>query len=91
MRCLMASLILLSTISVAQADKIKFCFLFCAVETPAAVDSYTTLYERVILSPQDADSVKQLPRALRERLTRNEVLYRCSTGWNNPICAEAKK
>lgn len=91
MRCLTTILILLSTISVAQADRIRFCFLVCAVEQQGAVDSYTALYEQVIRSPSEAKEIKGLSRPLRERLTRNEVLYRCSKGWNNPICAETKK
>lgn len=86
MRCLMASLMILSTISAASADRVRFCFLFCAVESPAAVDSFDKAYERVILTPADSAAVKALPRGVRERLTRNEVLYRCSTGWQNPIC-----
>lgn len=86
MRCLMASLMLLSTISAASADKVRLCLLFCVVETPDAVDSFSKAYERVIQSSDDAGAIKKLPRALRERLTRNEVLYRCSTGWQNPIC-----
>lgn len=86
MRCLMASLMLLSMISVAEADRVRLCILFCIVETPAAVDSFTTLYQRVITTPADANEIKRLSRPLRERLTRNEVLYRCSTGWQNVIC-----
>ncbi len=86
MRCLMAILILLSMISGANADRVRFCFLFCAVETPAAVDSFDKLYQRVVTSPADAGEIKKLSRPLRERLTRNETLYRCSQGWQNPIC-----
>lgn len=86
MRCLMASLMLLSTISAANADKVRLCVLFCLVETPKAVDSFDKAYERVVLTPEDAAAIKKLPRGLRERLTRNEVLYRCSMGWQNPIC-----
>lgn len=88
MRCLMASLMILSTISAAQADRVRLCVLFCLIESPPAVDSYTALYEMVIRSPTDADEVKRLSRPLRERLTRNEVLYRCATGWSNPICKQ---
>lgn len=86
MRCLMASLMILSTISAAQADRVRLCVLFCVVETPPAVDSYTALYEQVIRTPADSEEIKKLSRPLRERLTKNEVLYRCSKGWDNPIC-----
>ncbi len=90
MRCLTAILVLLSTISAADADRVRLCILFCVVETPAAVDSFDKLYERVIVSPADSAEVNRLSRPLRERLTRNEVLYRCSTGWNNAICETLK-
>lgn len=90
MRCLMASLMLLSTISAAQADRVRLCVLFCLVDPPAAVDSFDRAYEPVIRTPEDAAQIKHLPRALRERLTRNETLYRCSKGWANPICKGMK-
>ena len=91
MRWMMASLIALSMTSAASADRVRFCLLVCVVESAgSAVDSFTTLYNRVVTSPADADAIKKLPRPLRERLTRNEVLYRCSTGWDNPICRTAK-
>lgn len=86
MRCLIAILTLLLTISAAEAQKVKLCILFCVVEQEGAVDSFSTLYERVITSPADSAEVKKLSRPLRERLTRNEVLYRCSTGWKSPLC-----
>lgn len=92
MRWMMASLIALSTISAASADRVRFCLLVCVVESQGgAVDSFTALYNRVIMSPADSAAIKKLPRPLRERLTRNEVLYRCSTGWDNPICKAAAK
>jgi predicted NAD/FAD-binding protein len=78
------------TISAAEADRIKFCFIFCAVEHHGAVDSFSTVYQRVITSPADSAEIKKLSRPLRERLTRNEALYRCATGWNNAICGNAK-
>lgn len=87
MRCLTATLTLLLTISAAEADRIKFCFIFCAVEQQGVVDSFSSVYQRVITSPADSAEIKKLSRPLRERLTRNEILYRCSTGWNNSICA----
>lgn len=88
MRCLTAILITLSMISAAQAERVRLCVLFCLVETTGPVDSFAALYERVIRTPAEADEVKRLSRALRERLTRNEVLYRCATGWSNPICKQ---
>lgn len=91
MRWMMASLIVLSMISAAEAQRVRFCLLVCVVESQGAVDSFTTLYNRVITSPSDSEAIKKLPRPLRERLTRNEVLYRCSTGWDNPICKAAAK
>lgn len=86
MRCLMASLIILSTISAASADRVRLCLLFCLVESAGATDSFSASYQRVITSPADSAAIKVLPRGVRERLTRNEVLYRCSQGWQNPIC-----
>lgn len=75
--------------SAAQAEKVRFCFLFCAVERDV-VDSYQSLYGRVITDPSDSDAIKKLPRPLRERIVRNETLHRCLSGWDNPICNELK-
>lgn len=76
--------------SAASADRIKFCFLFCAVEADGPVDSFTQVYSRVILSPADSEEIKKLSRPLRERITGNEVKYRCETDWKGrPICTGA--
>lgn len=86
MRCLMASLTILLTISAAQAERVRLCVLFCVVESGAAVDSYTALYEPVIRSPSDSSEIKSLSRSLRARITKNDAQYRCSQGWNHPVC-----
>lgn len=87
MRCLTAILTVLLMTSAAKADRVKFCFLFCAVESPAAVDSFCTSYSRVIRNPSDAAAVKGLPRNLRERNAANDTLYRCTCeGWKHKAC-----
>lgn len=91
MRCLIAILIGLSTISAANAERVRFCFLLCAIEAPATADSFCAAYERVIRSGDDTAGVKALSRTAKARLARNETLYRCACeNWNNPICATAK-
>ena len=90
MRCLTAILIALLMTSAANAEKIKFCFLFCIIESEVS-DSFVAAYKRVILSPADSADIKKLPRPLRERLTANETLYRCETDWRGrPICSSSK-
>lgn len=88
MRCLIAALMILSTISAARAERIRFCFLFCAIESTAAVDGFCQNYERVIRNAEDAGAIKNLSRAPKSRISRNDVLYRCTCeAWQNPICA----
>lgn len=77
----------------AQAEaRVRLCLLICFVEQAAqAVDSFDQVYARVITSPADAKAVRGLPRGVRERLTRNEVLHRCGQGWTHSICDSVKK
>lgn len=86
----MLSLTLLAGLSPAAAEP-RFCFLFCVYDTPGAVDGYVQNYERVIRNKDDAAVVKTIPDPVRKRIERNEALYLCSQGWNNPICQTVKK
>lgn len=89
MRCLIATLTILLTLSAARAGDIKFCFLLCAYEQAAPVDSFCQSYQRVNRSPADSAEVKKLSRGPKDRLTANDVLYLCKCkGWNNPICSK---
>lgn len=89
MRCLIAMLMTLLMLSGARAGEIKFCFLICAYELPAPVDSFCQSYQRVNRSPADSAEVKKLSRGPKDRLTANDVLYLCRCkGWDNPICSK---
>lgn len=75
----------------ARADTIKFCFLFCGVESAPVVDSYCQSYLQVNQSSADSAEIKKLSRAPKLRLNANEVLYLCKCkAWDNPICRTAK-
>lgn len=86
---------MLLTMLLGQPDRVeaaRFCFLFCIDDsTGAAVDGFTANYEPVIRSPSDGRTVKAIPDPVRKRIERNDALYRCSTGWKNPICDAAGK
>jgi hypothetical protein len=87
MRCLMAGLTILLMLSGARADTIKFCFLFCSVETAPVVDSFCQTYQRVNQSAADSAEIKKLSRAPKVRLNANDVLYLCKCkAWDNAIC-----
>lgn len=87
MRCLIASLTILLTLSAASADTIKFCFLFCAVEPAPVVDSFCQTYQQVNQSPADSAEIKKLTRDPKVRLNANDVIFLCKCrAWNNPIC-----
>lgn len=89
MRCLIATLTILLTLSAARADEIQFCFLFCSVKQAAPVDSFCQSYQRVNQSAADSAEIKKLSRGPKVRLTANDVLYLCKCkGWDNPICSK---
>ncbi len=72
----------------ARAE-VKFCFLFCVVDQPKAVDGFCQNYERVIRNPSDSAEVKKLKGDTLKRTARNDTLYRCTCeGWKNPICGK---
>lgn len=78
------SLSLLS-LTPAKADRVKFCVLFCEVESEAPADTFCQMYSRILLNK--SDSTKNLPLTMRKRIASNEVKYRCQCqGWNNPVC-----
>lgn len=91
----MASLTIWLTLSAApaSADTVKFCFLFCAVESAPAVDSFCTAYQQVNQNAADAADIRKMSRGPKVRVTANDVLYLCKCkGWDNPICkSEASK
>lgn len=94
MRCLIALLTISLMLSATptKADAIKFCFLFCAVETAPVIDSFCQAYQQVNQSPADSAEIKKLSRAPKVRLDANDVLYLCKCkGWDNPICLAAKQ
>lgn len=81
------SLTLLAVPQPARADRIKFCFLFCEVETTAPIDSFCQSYQPVMRSPADAAVVKGARGQVQNRVVKNDVFYRCAcTGWTDPIC-----
>lgn len=89
MRYLMASLTILLMLSgtPARADRVKFCFLFCEIETTPAVDSFCQSYLQVNKSPSDSAEIKKLSRGPKGRINANDVLYLCRCrAWNDPIC-----
>lgn len=87
MRCPTAILMTSMMLSAAQADTVRFCFLFCAVEDAPVVDSFCQAYQRVNASAADSAEIKKLSRGPRARLTANDVLYLCKCKiWDNPIC-----
>lgn len=91
MRFLTASLMTLLTLSAAQADTIRFCFLICGVEPAPVVDSFCQSYQKVNQSVADSAEIKRLSRGPKVRLNANEILYLCKCrGWANPICKETK-
>lgn len=90
MRWLLPSAMLLTMLLAGRAEAAKFCFLFCIDDTAGAVDGFTANYEPVIRSPDDSKIVKNTPDPVRKRIERNDALYRCSTGWKNPICDSLK-
>lgn len=88
----MAILTILLTLSAtpSQADRVKFCFLFCEIEQDGPADSYCTSYLRVNQSAADAAEIKKLSRGPKVRLNANEVLYLCKCkAWDNPICSKS--
>lgn len=81
-------MLLVTQTSPSQADTIKFCFLFCAVDTPV-VDSFCQVYQQVNQSPADSAEIKKLSRDPKIRLNANDVLYLCKCkAWDNPICKQ---
>lgn len=74
----------------ARAEKVRFCFLFCAVESDAA-DGFCQNYERVIRSPADSAEVRKMKGGPLKRTARNDTLYRCTCeDWKHPICSTIK-
>lgn len=70
------------------------CFIFCfgtsdAPARQAPVDSFCSRYEKQVITREDLEEIRKLPRRIRDRIQGNEVDYRCDCeGWNNPICQE---
>lgn len=76
--------------TLASADTIKFCFLFCGVEPAPVVDSFCTSYLQVNQSPADSAEIKKLSRDPKVRLNANDVLFLCKCkAWDNPICKKS--
>lgn len=78
----------------AKAQKVKLCILFCITEQEeqVSVDGFCVRYSKVIQNERDAASFKAIPRSsARDRLSANEVNYRCKCeGWKDPICNRAQ-
>lgn len=87
MRYLIASLMILLTLSGARADEVEFCFLFCSVKRPV-VNSFCQNYTLVNQNAGDAAAVKGISRRdVKVRLNANDVKYLCQCrAWSNPIC-----
>lgn len=67
-----------------------WCFIVCFGWTPperVPVDSFCKVYERVVLKKEELEVVRKLPRALKDRLQSNELLYLCRCkGWKDQVC-----
>ncbi len=88
MRCLIAILMTLTTLSAARADEVEFCFLFCSVKRPVVSD-FCQAYVKVNQGAADSAEIKKLSRGPKSRLTANDVLYLCKCkAWDNPICSK---
>lgn len=89
MRWAIASLMIFCATSAAEAERVRFCFLFCTVETEAPADSFCAAYERVIRSELDGAEIGTVSRAVRQRIARNDALYRCvCQNWQHPVCRD---
>lgn len=58
-----------------------------AAKPAAVVNSYCSVYQRVIRNEQEGASLHAAARPVKERIAANDSLYRCACeGWDNPIC-----
>jgi hypothetical protein len=72
-----------------------WCFIICfgttQVVLPASVDTFCTTYQQVVITKEDLDRAKALPRAMRDRLQGNELEYLCRCkGYKHNMCEEKK-
>lgn len=66
------------------------CFIICFGETDTqnvGTSDFCQRYERQVITQEDAEAVKQLPRKLRDRIQGNELDYLCQClHWENKAC-----
>lgn len=78
-------------VSPSHADRVRFCFLFCEIESTGPADGFDTLYQPIIRSPADAAQIKALKDPVRKRIEQNEILFRCNKDFDHPICKGVKQ
>lgn len=69
-----------------------WCFIICfgstQVTLPPSVDTFCATYQRVVLTKEELDKVKTLPRAMRDRIQGNDLEYLCRCeGYKHTLCA----
>jgi hypothetical protein len=68
------------------------CFVFCFGEVTAPkktppVNSFCTVYNRQIITAEDYEAIKDVPRSVRDRMQANDLYYLCKCkGWDGPEC-----
>lgn len=77
--------------SPSHADRVRFCFLFCEIESTSSAGGFDALYQPIIRSPADAAQIKGLKDPVRKRVEANEILWRCNKGFDHPICKGVKQ
>lgn len=72
-----------------------WCFIICfgttQVSLPPSVDTFCATYQQVVISKEDLDKVKLLPREARDRLQGNELEYLCRCKEYKHSLCEGKK
>ena len=66
------------------------CLVVCfgTVDTPnVGTSDFCQRYERQVITKEDAEAVKKLPRRIRDRIQGNELDYLCQClKWTNKAC-----
>jgi hypothetical protein len=71
------------------------CFIFCfgfTGEDEIPTSDFCQRYERQVITREDVDNLKKLPRHLRDRIQGNEVDYLCQCLKKDlPVCTSTKR
>ena len=67
------------------------CFVVCfgssELTTHAPMSDFCERYERQIITEEDVEAIRALPKRLRDRIQGNELDYLCQCQkWKNPAC-----